>query len=220
VRLTPDRDSTIILRYGHRDGYESASLNANVVIGGRTTLSARYSDQIGTALQRAGDLLSNTRLDEQGNIVDAATGGPVILPFSNSLLATQTSVMRNKRATVSLTQFWPRDSITLSLLFDDRQPITSAPGTTGFAQKGLSASLSWAHVLTERTTASAYFQIGRNEREGSGKSDIHTVRLRLSHNISLSLVGWMEYGFSNRSGDTGVGDTAQNLAIIGLRQFF
>jgi uncharacterized protein (PEP-CTERM system associated) len=220
MRLTPDRDSTIILRYGRRDGYDSASLNASVALGGRTTLTARYSDQIGTALQRAGDTLANARLDEYGNTIDPASGGPVVLPFSNSLLATQNSVSRNKRAVVTLTQRWPRDSISLSLLYDDRQPITAARGTAAFAQKGFSASLAWSHELTERTTASAYLQAGLNENPGGGDSTIYTARLRLNHAISTSLVGWMEYGFNSRSNALSGGDTTQNLFIIGLRQFF
>jgi uncharacterized protein (PEP-CTERM system associated) len=227
MRLTPDRDSIIILRYGRRDGYDSASLNARVALGGRTTLSARYSDQIGTALQRSGDSLANGPFDEHGNTLQPASFGPTVAPFANSLMATQSNISRTKRAAITLSQSWPRDRISLSLLYDDRQPITSTSGTAAFAQRGLSLGLSWSHDLTERTTSSAYIQAGRNERpngsgggSGGGDSSIYTLRLRLHHAISLSTVGWIEYGLSHRGNELSGGDTTQNLITIGLRQFF
>ncbi|MCO6419790.1 TIGR03016 family PEP-CTERM system-associated outer membrane protein, partial [Siccirubricoccus sp. KC 17139] len=220
ARLTPGPDSTILLRYGRHDGFESFNLNASMLLGTRTWLSARYTDQIGTAPQLAADLLSSARTDALGNLVDGYSGGRLVAPFGSGILAAQSAITRNRRGTLGVTQTWERDRLSLNLVFDERLPLSAARGTTAFAQKSLSLTFGWTRALDPETTGSAYATIGRSQREGASSSDFYTLRLRLNHMLTASLSGWAEYGFSYRGSDLSGGDTVQNLFIIGLRQFF
>ncbi|WP_149538457.1 TIGR03016 family PEP-CTERM system-associated outer membrane protein [Siccirubricoccus phaeus] len=220
ARLTAGQDSSILLRYGRRDGYESASLNANVALGARTRLTARYSDQIGTALLQSADLLSAARTDALGNLVDGHSGGRLVAPFGTGLLATQSAITRNRRGTLGLSQSWTRDTLGFFFTYDERLPLSAARGTTAFAQTAYAVSLSWSRQLDPATTGSAFATIGRTERDGARTSDSYGLRLRLNHSLTASLSGWVEYGFGYRSADLAGGSTVQNLIILGLRQFF
>lgn len=235
LRFMPDPQNIAIIKYGRHDGFNSASGNVSLSLGGRTRLFASYADELGTPAQRTADLLSTTTIDPLGNTIDAASGTPArALPFTNSFLATQNSLFRLKRASVALSQGWERDSFELALLFDDRRPLTSAIGTTGFAQKGTSVSVSWTHRLTEAITGTAYLQYGvfdgapvgglgggpRGSSGGSTSSDVYTLRLAFNQVLTETLSASLQYAFSNRGTDNLSSRTTQNIVIAGLRKTF
>lgn len=221
VRLTPNPDSVIIVRYGRRDGYDSASVNANFYIGGRTRVFATYSDRLGTAEQQAADLLSSVAVDPLGNLVDSTTGAPVLAPFGGSLLATQDSLQRVKRATAGISQIWPRDTVTLFAYYDDRTPVTSEPGTLGFPEKGYSVGLTWSRMLTPVLRGLVLGEYGRTESSSAlGDSDTYTFGLGLSQELAPGLFGSVQYNYYNRGDATGSGRAVQNIIILGLRKVF
>lgn len=231
LRFMPDPENIAVIKYGRRDGFNSASGNLSLGLGGRTRLFASYADELGTPAQRTADLLSTTTTDPLGNTIDAASGTPArVVPFTNSFLATQSSLFRLKRASVALSQGWERDSLELALLFDDRRPLTSAIGTTGFAQKGTSVSLSWTHRLTEALVGTAYLQYGVFDSSqvgspgggtgGSISSDVYTLRLAFNQMLTETLSASLQYAFSNRGTDTLSGHATQNILIAGLRKTF
>lgn len=219
IRVQPDPQSTIIVRYGHRNGFNSASVDAGVNIGARTRVFASYSDELGTIDLLGADLLATTSLDALGNPVNTDTGAPLIAPFGGGLLATQSGLSRIKRGTVGITQTWPRDTVTLSLFYDDITPITTIPGTASFPQQGFSGGPSWSHNLTRDTVLTLSVQYGRTESSVAGSGDVYTATAALNHLFTPTLVGSLEYVF-NRSGAVPSDRAVQNIVIATLTKTF
>lgn len=219
TRLTLSPESFILAKYGRRDGFNSATLESGLAIGGRTMLYASYGESLTTAGQRAADLLSTTRLDALGNPVDLATGAPVAQPFASSLIGVQSGLLRIRRAALSVTQSWPRDSLTLSLSQEEREPVAAEIGSTGIAQRGRSASFTWAHALTPSTTAIATAQYGHFE-DDTRTGDTASFGLSLVTQLAPGLSGIVQALTTSRGDDAFSGRAVQNLILIGLRQSF
>nr|WP_314071050.1 TIGR03016 family PEP-CTERM system-associated outer membrane protein [uncultured Roseococcus sp.] len=219
-RLDFSDESRIIAKYGRHDGFDSASLDASLALGGRTRLSASYNERLSTSAGLAGDLLATTSLDALGNPIDLATGLPVVQPFANSFLGAQTSLMRVRSAAAALVQNWPRDTIALTFNYEKRDPISAVPGTASFQQTGTSGAVSWSHALTERTTAFAYLQYGEFTNGILGKGDLVTASLTFTHQLQPRLTGTLQFATSSRSDERSTGRATQNLVLVGLRQSF
>jgi uncharacterized protein (PEP-CTERM system associated) len=220
VRLTPGPESLIIVKYGRRDGFDSFYLDASVGLGGRTRLTANYSDRLATSALRAADLLSTTSLDELGNPVDTLTGAPTLQSFANSFLGVQSSLLRIKRATAAITQTWPRNSLTLSVFHEDQRPVAIAPGTTGFAQEGIYGALSWSHSLAPVTNLFGYLQYGRFDSPTAGSGDLFSANAGLTHQINPKLSAILQYLLIARGSNSTNGRVTQNIILVGLRQTF
>jgi uncharacterized protein (PEP-CTERM system associated) len=219
VRLTGP-DSSITAKYGRREGFESGFLDASVALGARTRLAARYEERVTTTRQFAADRLATAQLDPSGNPVDPVTGTPLLGAGSDSLLAVQGGLLRWKTGSVSISQTWPRDLVTVSLIRDERAPVNAAPGSTVFSQEAISGSLTWVRDLTPELTATAYLQYGVTETRGRGDQDFFTGGLSLSRALGQGLYGTMQYRLTNRDDYSGSGRAIQNLVLVGLRKDF
>lgn len=220
LRVDFSDESRIVAKYGRHDGFDSASLDATLALGGRTRFSARYHERLSSSASAAGDLLATTSLDTLGNPIDISTGLPVVQPFANSFLGAQTSLMRVRSASAALVQSWPRDTIALTFNYEKRDPVSVVPGTAAFAQEGSSGAISWAHALTERTTAFAYVQYGQFTNGFFGKGDLVTASLTFTHQLQPRLTGTLQLATSSRSDETTSGRATQNFILVGLRQSF
>lgn len=220
AKLTFSEESFITARYGHRDGFNSARVDAAITLGGRTRFFANYAEQLTTGAQRAADLLTTTTLDELGNPVDTATGAPVLQPFSNSFLGVQSSLTRLRTASASISQEWGRDTFTLSVLYEQQRPISTEIGTVATRQKGTSGSLTWGHELTPYTSAISYIQYGTFETPGRGSGDVFTASVALVTQLRPGLAGTLRYMLTNRGDDFTDGRAIQNVIVAGLRQTF
>ncbi|WP_338663903.1 TIGR03016 family PEP-CTERM system-associated outer membrane protein [Pararoseomonas sp. SCSIO 73927] len=218
VNFSPE--SWITVKYGRRDGFNSATVDAVIGLGVRTQLFANYSERLTTGAQRAVDLLSTTTLDEYGNPVDSATGAPTAQPFSDSLLGVQSSLFRIRRAALSVSQSWPRDRITLTVSHEERQPVSVQAGTTAFSQRGTSASLSWSHELTPATTAIGNVQYGRFTSPGAGNGDVVSASVTLATQLRPGLSAFAQYAITSRGDEDASGRALQNVVLVGLRQTF
>lgn len=220
VRLSFSPDSFITARYGRHDGFNSARLDAVLSVGARTRIFANYSESLTTSAQRSVDLLSTTTLDELGNPVDAVTGAPSVLPFSNSLLGIQSGLMRVRSGSASISQNWDRDTFTLTFLREERSPVSIEPGTSAARQSGTSGSISWAHSLTPDTTAIGFLQYGSFDSPAYGNGDVYTIGASLVTELMPGLAATVQLTTSSRSDDTSGGRSLQNTVIAGLRKTF
>ncbi len=220
VRVVFSPESWVTLRYRRRGGFDAPALEAVIGLGGRTRVFATFSEQLTTGAQRAADLLSTTTLDDLGNPVDALTGAPLAQPFGDSFLGAQNSVQRVRRASVTLTQNWPRDNLALTLTTEQQRPVSLAPGSLGFEQRGHTVSVSWARALSPETTGLAAVQYGLRERQGRSNTDVFSLNLGLSTQLRPRLSGFLRYALSNRSDDLSTRRAVQNTVILGLRQSF
>jgi hypothetical protein len=221
TRLDFADESWVIAKFGRHDGFDSAFLNASVALGGRTRFAASYGEQLTASTRRAADLLSSSTLDAQGYPVDPGTGLPAVQPFANSFLALQSSLLRVRAATAAIVQRWPHDTIAVAFQHEERVPVSTAPGTIAAAQRGISGSLTWAHALTERTTAVGYVQYGRFNNALLGKGDLASGSLTLTHQLQPQLLATLQLGVTARGNSQPPGGTAlQNIILIGMRQVF
>ncbi|HTE80608.1 MAG TPA: hypothetical protein VK634_07960, partial [Reyranella sp.] len=236
LRLTPSPDSIVIVRYGHRNGFNSFSLNAGVAVGVRTNLFAVYSDTLGTSLTQSQNLLATTTTDALGNTVDSQSGAPVVL--INSFLGLSDTLYRLRTGTVSLSHRWPRDSFTLSGTWQAQDLITSANNTLPVSSSnGIYATFNWSHEFSPNTTGGAMVQYGHANsgqigsgntssgntgfgQTGSGDSDTYALAATLSHRLSEKLTASMQVAWtSNTSPVAGQGYT-QGVIRAGLRRTF
>lgn len=220
VRYDVSDGGFIIARYGRRDGFDSASLDASVPVGGRTRVTARYSDRLTTTAGRTADLLTTTTLDELGNPIDLATGLPATTGFSSSILGIQSNLVRTRSALASIVQSWPRDVFALNFSYQQQTVVSLAPGVAAFPQKSTLGSFVWSHSLTDRTTSTAFLQFGRFESGLFGNGTLGSVSLSLSHQLQERLAGTVQVATTVRSNDQTSNRSVQNRVLVSLRQTF
>lgn len=219
IRIAPDPDSVLVLRYGRRDGHESFSANGNLAVGVRTRLFASYFDRIGSSALLQNDLLSSTVVDAEGNAVDASTGIPAPLAARTPFATSQSNLFRIRRGVVGIAQAWSRDSLSLTVFHEKRDPVAIAAGTTAFSQTVTSLGLSWSHGLTPTATLATLGRFGVTSQNGREGNNI-LIQASLSQTLTPTLVGSVLYRFSNTGTDGTLGRTMQNTLIVSLRQFF
>jgi uncharacterized protein (PEP-CTERM system associated) len=220
VRLTFSPESWMTVRYRRRGGFESPAVEAVIGLGGRTRLFARYSEDLTTGAQRAADLLTTTTLDDLGNPVDALTGAPLAQPFTDNFLGAGNSLQRVRRGSVTLTQNWPRDNLSLTFTTEQQRPVSFAPGSIAFEQRGHTVNFAWARALSPETTGLVSVQYGRRERADVGENDVYGLNLGLSTQLRPRLNGYLRYAVTSRGSDISSGRAVQNVVLVGLRQSF
>jgi uncharacterized protein (PEP-CTERM system associated) len=222
LRFTPNEATSITVKYGRRDGFDSAFVQGRTELGPRTRIFASYTDRISTSALRAADLLQAIVLDPLGNPVDAQTGAPVLPSGAGSLLGIQGGLFRTRVATVSLSHSLPRDVVTLALTHENRRPVAAAPDQTvpQFAQRASAITLSWSRPLDELTNLSAFVRYGISTREGRGDTNNYTAGASLTRLINPSLAGSLTYRVTYRDGGGLDGSVLQNVIVAAVRQTF
>ncbi len=223
TRLSSATGSSIVLRYGRRDGFNSAFVDGNVQLGGRTALQVRYSDTLTTSGLLTQDLLTSTAVDDLGNPIDAQAGAripfsPIL--YSNSLLAAQSSLMRVRLGTAFLSYSWPRDTISVGLVYQDQEPVSVNPGTSAFAQSGISGAVTWWRELTPNLSSVAYVQYGRTTSRVSGDGEILTASGALVQRLARNLVASVQVLLTQRWNERPGTDVSTAMIIAGVRQSF
>ncbi len=236
LRLIPKPDSIVIVRYGHRNGFNSFHLNAGVALGARTNLFATYKETLATSLTQAQDLLATTTVDALGNTVDSQSGAPVLL--INQFLGLSDTLYRMRVATASLQYHWPRDVLTLSGTWQSQDPITSASNAVSVTtSRGTYATLSWGHEFSPRTTGLATAQYGHvtfgqpffgqsvfGQPAGGqftqGDSDAYGLTATLLHQLSDKLTGSIQVAWTNNASSLPDQSYAQGVIRARLRRTF
>ncbi len=224
VRLTPDPFSTLTVRYGHHDGFDSASVDGGYQISPRVTVYARYSSGLTTQAELLQNALATSDLDTQGNPVDHLTGAPLV-PVDN-FFGTQNSLF--KTTTASLTAVWalPRDSFSAGVNSQQQQLVSgssaaglAAGGSNGSNSSGIYGSISWAHQLGVDLQSTLYAQYGTNHLSQSGIAGSPLVRggtdqqslsvsAALSYALTRTLSGQAQVSYNQVTGGQ-VADTAR-----------
>lgn len=212
-------DSVVTAKYGYRDGFGSWFLDGNVALGVRTRAFARYEERLTTSALRSADLLSTAELDEYGNFVDSNSGAPVVPSFGTSFLPFQSGLFRLRSGSASIAQAWERDTVTLSLFYEERIPVRGG-GVFNQPTEGVSVGANWFRSLSDQTAISVFAQFGVTETTGDRSDDVFTFGVTLRHDITAGLAGFLQYRLTNRDDFTGAGRAVQNVVVAGLRQTF
>jgi uncharacterized protein (PEP-CTERM system associated) len=237
VRLTPNRDSIVVIRYGHRYGFDSLSLNAGLALGVRTELFATYRETLNTSLTQGQDLLATTTTDVLGNPVDSQSGAPVLL--INPFLGVFNTLYRMRIGTVALTYRWPRDVFTLSGSWQTQDPVSTASTALSVSSSnGTYATLNWTHELSPRTTGGATVQYGHVNfgqpsqvnfgqsgqgsfgQPGQGDQDTYALAATLAHQLSDKLTGNVQVAWTSNAASGFNQGYTQAVIRIGLRRTF
>jgi len=218
ARWTPSPDSYLLIRYGHRGGFTSPSLEAGIQLGAYTRLTATYQESLGTSGTLAQDLLSATTLDSIGNPVDARTGAPVI--YANPFFSTTSGLFRTKYGSAAITFTWPRDNVTVYASYQDQDPVSAAEGTQISQSTGYYGGVTWTHEITPRTAVQTRLQVGRTEFANSPATTAYFASAALYHRFTEKLSGMVQILYTNQSSNqTGAG-FGQAVALAGVSRTF
>lgn len=218
TRLTPGPESAITARYVRRYGFNSPSLSAVLAVGGRTQIFANYSESFSTAITNAQDLLASTTLDALGNPVDSQTGEPVL--YVNSFFPVQNAVFKSRVGSATISQFWPRDTISLSIFSSEQTPVSVARGTTAFAFSSVVGGITWSHELTPLTTGIVSAQLGRSNSSGAGSGSLYAISGALIQQFTETLTGTFRVSWTRSVSGISLGSYSQGVVVLGLRKTF
>jgi len=232
-RITPNPDSTLTVTYGHRDGFNAATVDGAYSPTARTRVFVRYSTGLTTDAEEQQNLLQSTNVGPTGLLVDSVTGAPV--SSASGAFGTQNGLYRLRRFSITGLLLLNRDSVSVSLAQDDRTNVNSiaaAAGTNavpaGASSSGIFGTLSWQHELSPvlSSTASISYGIENNGSlvggsvtgaRSSGSQRTIQSNLALDYILTETLTGSARYSFVDRSG--GAGRTAQsNSSPFGFGQ--
>ncbi len=219
-RLTPNADSAIDVRYGHRDGFNSARVDASYALTARTKIFARYSEGLTSLAEEIETALATSAVGMGSNSIDAITGAPVLV--TNQLIALQPSLFRVKSLSVSSVTAWPRDTVSLSFLHEEDDLLAISAGSFGFSDRANSATVSWAHSLSERLSGTANVSYGAYETSVAslGSQRFFSVILSGSYAFTETLTGVAQYVLIDRTANIPGQAFIENRALIGLRKSF
>ncbi len=218
LRLTPTRESFLVVRYGHRGGFDSPSLEAGIQLGAYTRLTASYSERLATNAMLAQDLLSTTTLDALGNPVDSQSGAPVL--YANSFFPASNGLYRIRMGTMALTFAGPRDSITISAFYQKQDPVSATQGTQLSESTGYYGGIAWTREITPTTAMTMQVQIGRTDYLDSPSSNVLLLGAAVSHRLTERLRATVQVFYNNRTSNDPTNEYAQATVMAGLSWAF
>ena len=202
VRLVPNADSTITVRYGHQDGLNSFLVDAAYQPTARTRIYGRYSTGLTTQAQLLQNVLATSDLDALGNPVDHTTGAPLV-PIGG-FFGTQNSLYKTTLASLTGELLLDRDIISASVN-SQNQVLVSAGNAVGLANGNLSGvygALSWSHQLRPNLQSTIYFQYGTERNEGplTSNQQLMVASATLAYALSPTLSGQVQYSYNQTFG--------------------
>jgi uncharacterized protein (PEP-CTERM system associated) len=219
-RYAPDETGFVSVRYGQYDGDTAWFVRGGIDVGVRTRLFVDVSQRLSNSALLAGDSLSSLRVDALGNLVDNGTGVPAAIAFGSPLQSQQSGLFRVQRASVAVSQTYTRDSLSLGLTREERDPVAVAPGTSAFSQETTSVSLGWTRQINPATTLSTSGRFGISEIEGQGQQQNYSFNALLARSLTPTLFATLRYEFTSRDIDQAAGRSERNTVVVALRQSF
>jgi uncharacterized protein (PEP-CTERM system associated) len=226
AQWTPNPDSSVMLGYGHKYGFDSFLLNASYAVTARTRLYAQYQTGLGTDLTQLQAFALASDVDTFGNSVDPTTGAPLFLT-NNALGVTGNNVLyRSKTFSASAVTQLDRDQLSLQLLYQDRNTQAATTTFTPSSSSSFSATAGWQHQVNDDTSTSVYFSYGRQDGlqfvtvSGGETEDTYSAQAALRYNFTTTLSGVAQYTFVDRISNIGGRSFTQNVFLIGLSKQF
>ena len=231
VRLTPNQNSSAIVKYGHKDGFNALSLSASFTVTDRLRVFANYSESLTSSQQELSDNLDASTVDQFGNTVSTATGAPTLV--SDPLLGFQNSLYRLKRLSATVVSTYDRDLFSLTVEQENRRLVATTPGQGGYSDSGVSGSFTWTHNINPNLSGQATLLYSYTTTQSVPVSHSQTAGLILQTGYAFSptLTGTLEYfvtqqtssGFAqtfqqNALQQSGSRNVLQNAVLIGLRK--
>jgi hypothetical protein len=220
ARFLPNADSSIVIRYGHQDGVNAASVKAAYQATARIRLYASYSRGLTTSAEQFQNALATSDLDALGNPVDHTTGAP-LLP-TGSFFGLNSNLYDTTLATFTAVWQLARDSVSASVNRQD-QTLVSASNELGALSgnsRGLFGLVSWSHELRPGLRATTFLQYGTSHGSGALPVDerLLTASATLSYALSEKLTGNLQAIYTQSSGENGL--LAGTAGLAGTQGIF
>jgi hypothetical protein len=228
VQLTPNPDSTIIVGYGHKFGFDSVFANGSYALTARTRLTGVYSTGLGTALQGIQNTIGNSSLDPFGNPIDYSTGAPTFLSSGQVGTTGNNSLYRIRQFTLTGATVLERDTYSVSFTGTDQSLVGVAAGAAVFqgaslatSQSSYSVIASWRHDLSPDLTSAVSLTYGRTRQSGETSSDdTYGADVVLNQALSQTLSAYVRYSFFDRVSNVPGFAYTDNIIRIGLSKTF
>lgn len=220
AQLTPNPDATIVLSYGHRNGFSSPNISLMYKVTARMSLSATYSEGLSTIAQEIANNLAVSDVNQFGQTVDTRTLLPLLI--ANPTLGLQGGLFRSKRLDATATTDFDRDHFTASIDKTDNALVSQTTPGSGTSQNTLQANLSWAHDLNSRTTITlgvGYAQLDFGPPANTQET-ILTTNLSVSYMLTASMTGWARYNLLDRTSPQPQFRLTSNVIAVGIRKEF
>lgn len=232
VRLTgTDPDNYLEARYGRKDGFEAESLDLSYAPTARIRVFARYSTGVTTDAEDQQNRLSSTSVDAFGGSVDTITGAPVA--STSGFFGTQNNLFRLRRASLTGIYILTRDSFSVTVVNEDRSPVSNAVAANSAANSGLFGiqtdtsngtygTLSWQRDIRPDLRSNVAFQYGTRSGDSGVNSSEQTISASVgaTYQLSETVAGRATYVFNQRSGGGQGREFYENLVLVGLRKSF
>lgn len=217
--LTPSPNSTLTVSYGHLNGFNSFTVNGQVAVTARTTVSVSYLASAGTQLEYLNSQLNLATYNASGTLVNGQTGGQ--LYGATNALPLQNGIFRTDTLTIGSTTLLDRDTLTLNLLWTKQ---TGLGGAASIPTSAKTVTGQWLHQLRPDLTLSAAasfsLQDGFFGYAGSGSATSVAASVGLQYQISAKLAASLRYSFFDRQAGTSVYSFYQNMLILGISKSF
>ena len=217
-RYAPRDDRVVQLTYGKSQGNDSFAGSAHYAIGGRTVVSASYSESTTTQQQQLLQNLSNATQVTPGIIIDKTTGLPTFI--ANPNLALQNSVLRSQNLQAGVTVTGIRDTVTFNLSRTEQTGLTAG----SLSQTTTGGVVGWSRELTPYTSGTinasyATSDSGTTVGATTGNIDSTTLSMSLNFTLTETLTANASYAMSYQSGGVG-GAVLVDLVTVALRKSF
>ena len=215
---TPNQNSSITISYGHQLGTEALSFNGYLQLTPRTSISASYSDTLGTQLENLQNQLNQGVVGANGGFVNRQTGGQLFGSTNNAPV--QPGVYRFKTLTATATTQLNRDTVSLTL---NSSTQTSAGGTAAF--QGVSsqtngAVIQWTRDLRPdmRLSTAASYNVNTGGFSGTGQSIAFNTSLiyTLTDSVSASA----RYSFFKNTSQNALFSLVEDIFVVGITKQF
>lgn len=220
ARLTPNPDSTITVRYGHHEGINSFFLDATYAVTARTTIYANYSEGLSTDTGEIVNNLDQAAINPYGQTINAETGAPLLI--NNGFFGLTGNLYRQKSLSLTSTTALDRDSISLSVMYQNQKEVSAVPGSPSGSTDGTIGTVSWQHQLTPVTFGTVYADYGIRSFSGtpSETQNLFDASAAVTHIFTESLTGIAQYTFTNSHSNLPGNSYFQNVFLVGLHKAF
>ena len=218
----PNADSTIIATYGHKYGLTYPYLDGEYQLTKRTKINATYTEYLDTAPQAIQNNLANSTLTPNGQTVDNATGAP--LAIANPLFALEGGLLVSKVFNAGLTTTYARDTFALTASHETDITVAATPGLPAYSDRMTYGTATWTHTISDDLSLTSSATAGPMSfyLPGTPAENFTTVMgmSTLSYNFSATLIGTLNYTYTEFLGNIPGVSATQNMVMIGLTKTF
>jgi len=222
VRLTPNADSSITVRYGHQDGFNALSLDASYAPTARTRIFARYSSGLATNGEELQNALATSSVDANGAAVDTATGTPLLL--GSNFFGTQNDLYKLQSFSLTGVLQYARDVFSATISNQVQTVISTASvGATGIgSNNGTFGTLNWSRDINPRLSSTVSVEYGTRTSSAPTLSEekLLTGGASLKYRFTETLIGMLQYNYTHTTSNIYLGTTSQNLVLVNLQKTF